>query len=108
MSILNTTTATFEQDVIEASKSKPILLDHHASWCGPCKMMNPILEKLNDEQDKLDVVKVDVDANPEIASKFGVVSIPTMLVIVNGEVVKTLVGAMPLPRLNAELSEYLA
>jgi thioredoxin 1 len=102
-----TTDATFDHDVLE--NDKPVLVDFWATWCGPCRAVAPVLEEIASTYgDKIDVVKLDTDANPSVTSRYGVVSIPTMNVYVNGEVVKTLVGAMPKPRLLRELEDYIA
>jgi len=86
----------FEEDVLEASKSKPVVVDFWAAWCGPCRMVGPIIEEISkDYNGKAIVGKVDVDANQEFASKYGVRNIPTVLVFNKGEVVKRQVGVAP-------------
>lgn len=85
-----------------------VLVDFWAAWCGPCKMMLPVLEKLAEENvDVLSVVKVNADDQPDLVSRFNVFSIPTILVYVNGEVVKTIVGAKPLPGLLQDIDPFL-
>ena len=86
---------TFMDDVIEASKTSPIVVDFWAPWCGPCKMIGPSLEEISDEMaDKITVAKVNIDENPETPTKYGVRGIPTMLVFKNGEAAATKVGAV--------------
>lgn len=103
--ILNLTSATFDETV--QSASKPVLVDFWADWCGPCKMIAPILEELAQEQPGLQIAKVDVDNNPDLAMKFNVMSIPTLLLIKDGEIKKRLVGAKGKGALLADLQEYL-
>ncbi|WP_298530966.1 thioredoxin [uncultured Algibacter sp.] len=91
---LEITDATFEEAVLKSDK--PVLVDFWAAWCGPCRMVGPIIEQISDEYDGKAVVgKVDVDANQEFAAKYGVRNIPTVLVFQNGEVVGRQVGVAP-------------
>jgi thioredoxin 1 len=103
--ILNLSTATFDETV--QSSDKPILVDFWADWCGPCKMIAPLLEEIAKEQPGIQVAKVDVDSNPEIAARFNIMSIPTLLLIKDGEIKKKLVGAKSKGAMLAELSEYV-
>ena len=83
--------SNFDEEVLKADKT--VLVDVFATWCGPCKMMSPVIDEIAEEMgDKVKVGKVDSDENPEIADKYGIMSIPTIMVIKNGEVVKTWVG----------------
>ncbi|MEQ1738011.1 MAG: thioredoxin domain-containing protein, partial [Rhodoglobus sp.] len=78
-------------------------------WCGPCRAVSPILDKIAEEHsDKLDIVKLNVDNNPETALKYGITSIPAMYVFEKGEIVKRVIGAKPKPALEADLAEFLA
>ncbi len=101
-----TTDATFDADVL--MNDKPVIVDFWAPWCGPCRAVAPILEELAAEHgDKVSIVKLNTDENPEITSRYGITGIPTMNVYVKGEVVKTLVGALPKPKLVRELSDFI-
>jgi thioredoxin 1 len=101
------TDASFDADVIK--NSKVTLVDFWAPWCGPCKAIAPVLEEIaRDHADTLDVVKLNTDENPAVTGKLGITSIPTMHVYKDGEIVKTIVGAMPKPKLLRELEPFLA
>lgn len=106
MGARSVTDGTFGQEVL--SSEKPVMVDFWAEWCGPCRAVSPILDQIATEYaDKIDIVKLNVDENPNTAMEFGITSIPTMKVFKGGEVVKTVVGAKPKPALEAELSEFL-
>jgi thioredoxin 1 len=96
------TEATFDETV--AGSAEPVVVDFWAEWCGPCKMVAPILDEIATEQaGKVKIAKLNVDENPSIAQRYGVMSIPTMLVFEGGEVTKSIVGAKPKAALMAEL-----
>ena len=93
MATKSVTDATFEGEVLNSDK--PVVVDFWAEWCGPCKMIGPSLEELSDEQDAVTIAKINIDENPEVPVRFGVRSIPTMVMFKGGEAVATKVGAMP-------------
>lgn len=93
MSVLHITKETFEKEVLQSDK--PVLLDFWASWCGPCRMLSPILDEIAEEREDIKVCKVNVDEEPELASKYQIVSIPTVFVIQNGEITNQSLGAKP-------------
>ena len=100
------TDETFETDVLQSPKT--VLVDYWAEWCGPCKMIAPILEAIAEEHgDKLDVVKLNVDDNPNITQKYGILNIPTLGVFSNGLVVRELVGARSKSALLRDLADFL-
>ena len=101
------TDASFEQDVL--SNEKTVLVDFWAEWCGPCRAVGPILDQIAAEHaDKIEIVKLNVDENPQTAAKYQITSIPAMKVYQGGEVVKTVIGAKPKPALEQDLAAYLA
>jgi thioredoxin 1 len=106
MGAKNVTTATFQADVL--SSDKPVLVDFWAEWCGPCRMVSPILDEIAGEHaDKITIVKVNVDEEPALAQQYGITSIPAMQVFQGGEVVKSIIGAKPKPALLAGLSAFI-
>ncbi|OGU27984.1 MAG: thioredoxin [Ignavibacteria bacterium GWA2_54_16] len=106
MKPIEVTDANFKQEVLDSSV--PVLLDFWAEWCGPCKMIAPVVEQLATEyQGKLKVGKVDVDSNQQTAMQFGIRSIPTLLIFKNGKVVEQIVGAVPKAALADKVSKHL-
>ena len=97
--------AHFTGEVLEAER--PVVVDFTAAWCPPCRMMSPILDELATERDDVRFVKVDVDADPALAQRYGVMSMPTFVVFRDGAPVQTLVGARPRRRLERDLAEVL-
>ena len=93
MTAININKNNFQNEVINSDK--PVLLDFWASWCGPCRMMVPIVEEIANERSDIKVGKVNVDEQPELASMFGIVSIPTIVLIKNGKIVQQMSGARP-------------
>ncbi|CAN5173723.1 thioredoxin [soil metagenome] len=101
------TDASFAEDVLNSSDT--IMVDFWAEWCGPCRAVSPILDAIAAENpDKIKIVKLNVDDNPQMAMKYQITSIPAMKVFRGGEVVKTVIGAKPKPALEADLAEFLA
>ena len=104
--ITDVTDNNFQAEVLESET--PVLVDFWAPWCGPCRIIAPSLEELNDEIDNLRVVKLNVDENQQTAAQYEVMSIPTLIVFKNGQPAKKIIGAMPKKRLEAELAPTLA
>jgi thioredoxin 1 len=99
------TDESFGRDVLQASK--PTVVDFWAPWCGPCRAVHPILEGLAEETEKVDFVKLNIDDNPIAASKYGVLSIPTVILFEGGEVRETLIGARPAGHFREAFASYL-
>lgn len=106
MKPIEVTDSNFKKEVLESAT--PVLVDFWAEWCGPCKMIAPVVEQLaNDFDGKLKVGKVDVDSNQQTAMQFGIRSIPTLLIFKNGKVVEQIVGAVPKQALTDKVSKHL-
>ncbi|HEY9476884.1 MAG TPA: thioredoxin [Microbacteriaceae bacterium] len=104
--VINVTDATFADQVLNSDKT--VLVDFWAEWCGPCRAVGPILDQIGEENaDKLTIMKLNVDDNPQTAAKYQITSIPAMKVYRGGEVVKTVIGAKPKPALESDLAEFL-
>jgi thioredoxin 1 len=106
MDLLNVTDDSFTAEVLESEQ--PVLVDFWAAWCGPCRVMNPLLADLAAERDDLRIVKLDTDAHQEVAARYGVLAMPTFLLFRQGEPILRLVGSRPRKRLESELAEALA
>ena len=105
-SLPDVTDTNFQAEVLESEK--PVLVDFWAPWCGPCRLVAPVLEEINAERDDLRIVKLNTDDNPHTAANYGILAIPTMLLFRNGAEAHRIQGAMPKKRLEAELEPALA
>ena len=101
MSVITITKDNFEQEVL--ASDKPVLLDFWASWCGPCRMVSPIVDEIAEEREDIKVGKVNVDEESQLAARFRVMSIPTLVVMKDGEIVNQAVGARPKAQILAML-----
>lgn len=101
------TAQNFEQEVVQSDV--PVLVDFFATWCGPCRALSPTVDAIADERaGKLKVCKCDIDQQPDLANRFGVMSVPTLILFKGGKGVETLVGAQPKSRLLAAIDQHLA
>jgi thioredoxin 1 len=100
------TDATFQSEVLESEG--PVLVDFWAPWCGPCRVVHPVLEEIDAERSDLRIVSINTDENQETTARYQVLSIPTLIVFKDGEIVKKVIGALPKRRLEAELEPALA
>jgi thioredoxin 1 len=104
--LADVTDTNFDSEVLQGDG--PILVDFWAPWCGPCRVVHPVLEEIDAEREDLKIVSLNTDDNPQTAAKFEVLSIPTMILFRDGEIAKKIIGAMPKARLEAELEPALA
>jgi thioredoxin 1 len=104
--LTNVTDDNFQAEVLESEQ--PVLVDFWAPWCGPCRVVGPVLEEIASERDDLRIVKLNVDENQQTAATFEVLSIPTMILFKNGQVAKKVIGAYPKKRLESELESELS
>ncbi|MFA6383762.1 MAG: thioredoxin [Candidatus Omnitrophota bacterium] len=106
MSVTHFTDANFKEEVLDSAT--PVLVDFWATWCGPCRMIAPVVEEISNEYaGTLKVGKVDVDANSKVASQFGIMSIPTIMIFKNGKVMEQVVGALSKGQLKSMIDSYI-
>jgi len=105
MALTEVTDNSFQAEVVESAE--PVLVDFWAPWCGPCRLVGPVLEQIDADRSDVRVVKLNVDENQQTAATFGVMSIPTMILFKNGQPVHQIVGAQPRPRIESQLDQVL-
>jgi thioredoxin 1 len=103
--MVNITDTSFESEVLKSSQL--VLVDFWAPWCGPCRMVAPVLEEIAKEYDKVKIVKINVDENPGLSGQYGIMSIPTMMAFKDGKVVEKIVGALPKPAIIGKISKWI-
>nr|NP_053835.1 thioredoxin [Porphyra purpurea]P51225.1 RecName: Full=Thioredoxin; Short=Trx [Porphyra purpurea]AAC08111.1 thioredoxin [Porphyra purpurea] len=107
MSVSQVTDASFKQEVI--NNDLPVLVDFWAPWCGPCRMVSPVVDAIAEEyESSIKVVKINTDDNPTIAAEYGIRSIPTLMIFKSGERVDTVIGAVPKSTLESTLNKYIS
>lgn len=99
MSVLMITNDNFDEEIIKSDK--PVLLDFWASWCGPCRMVSPVVDRIAEDRDDIKVGKINIDEQPELATQFEITSIPTLMIIKDGKVTNKAVGALPREAIEA-------
>lgn len=103
MSVIEVTSQNYEKEILKSEK--PVLIDFYANWCGPCKMMSPIIDEIAEElKENVTVGKVNVDENQDLAMEYGIMSIPTLVILKNGETVKTFVGVTDKEKIKSALN----